>query len=142
MRFPSRKDWWLTIIIWGSMLYLIGVGGYTLIFEDFSMGRFILVLICLFLVPLFLLWMWLRTYYVIEEEQLIIKFGPFKKVIPINTIISVKKTMNPFSSPALSIKRIEILYGHYEMVLISPYDRDEFIDILKKRCPQIKEINS
>jgi hypothetical protein len=67
---------------------------------------------------------------------LVIKYGPFKKIIPLNTIKSVKKTMNPLSSPALSLKRLEIIYGQYNMVLISPKDRDEFMKILSKHCPQ------
>jgi hypothetical protein len=31
MKFPSKKVWWLTIIIWGAMLFSIGSGGYALI---------------------------------------------------------------------------------------------------------------
>ncbi|RDW18030.1 hypothetical protein CWR45_10245 [Oceanobacillus chungangensis] len=52
-----------------------------------------------------------------------------------------KKTKNPLSSPALSLKRLEIVYGQYNSVLISPFDREEFIRILSKRCQHIKIIS-
>jgi membrane protein YdbS with pleckstrin-like domain len=136
MKFPSKKDWWLTIIIWGAMLFAMGSGIYSLIFEESNFIDFVIVLILAIMLPVFLLWMWLTTYYVLDESNLVIKYGPFKKIIPLNTIKSVKKTMNPLSSPALSLKRLEIIYGQYNMVLISPKDRDEFMKILSKHCPQ------
>ncbi len=71
---------------------------------------------------------------------MIIKYGPFKKVIPLNLIKSVKKTTNTLSGPALSLKRIEIVYGQYDFVLISPKDRDEFMRVLSKYCPQAEII--
>jgi hypothetical protein len=136
MKFPSKKDWWLTIIIWGTMVFAMGSGIYSLIFEESKFIDFVIVLILAVMLPVFLLWMWLTTYYVLDENNLVIKYGPFKKIIPLNTIKSVKMTMNPLSSPALSLKRLEIIYGQYNMVLISPKDRDEFMKILSKHCPQ------
>lgn len=140
MKFPSKKDWWLTIIIWGAMLFAIGSGVYTLIFEESNLIDFVFVLIFTVMLPVFLLWMWLTTYYVLDESNLVIKYGPFKKIIPLNTIKSVKKSMNPLSSPALSLKRLEIVYSQNNMVLISPKDRDEFMKILSKHCPQAEII--
>lgn len=138
MNFSSKKDWWLTIIVWVPMLFFIGIGGYTLLYKEFSIGGFVLIFILMVILPIQLLWMWLTTYYVLDDSHLVIKYGPFKKVIPLNTIKSVKKTMNPWSSPALSLKRLEIMYGKYDIVLISPIDRDKFMEIISERCPQIK----
>lgn len=47
----------------------------------------------------------------------------------------MQKTMNPLSSPALSLKRMEITYGQYDFVLISPINRDQFMKELSTRCP-------
>lgn len=138
MKFCSRKDWWLTIILWGPMIFFIGVGIFTLVYTVNSIASFVIVLTLMVILPILILWMWLTTYYVLDESNLVIKYGPFKKVVPLTTIKSVKKTTNPWSSPALSIKRLEIIYEQYNMVLISPMDRDEFMKILGKRCPQIK----
>jgi hypothetical protein len=136
LKFASKKDWWLTAIVWGSMLFAIGSGVWALIAEPIGgIGEFLTVLILSILLPVFLLWMWLTTYYVLDESSLIIRFGPFKKTVPLKEIRSVKKTSNPLSSPALSLQRLEIRYGRYDYVLISPKDRDEFMKLLAKKCP-------
>lgn len=138
MKFKSRKDWWLTFIVWLAMLIALGSGVYELIYHTPKLLEFLAIFSLSVILPLFILWMWLTTFYVIAENNLIIRFGPFKKQIPLDTINSVKKTMNPLSSPALSLKRIEIEYGQYNTILISPIDRDMFINILAKQCKDIK----
>jgi len=138
LKFTSKKDWWLTAIIWTAMLFAIGSGGYALIKETPSLGDLLLTMTFTFLLPILILWLWLTTFYLVEEDNLIIKYGPFKKTIPLESIKSIKKTMNPLSSPALSLKRLDIEYGQYQNVLISPKDRDEFMEILSKRCPNAK----
>ncbi|MFD2169602.1 PH domain-containing protein [Tumebacillus lipolyticus] len=140
MKFVSKKDWWLTLLIWGTMLLLIGSGIFTLATEQVSTAEVLFLTMVTILLPLFFLLLWFTTYYVVEEENLVIRFSFFKKTVPLAEIRSVKKTSNPLSSPALSLKRLEIRYGRYGSVLISPLDRDEFIKMLKKRCPQV-EIN-
>jgi hypothetical protein len=135
LKFKSKQDWWLTAIVWGPMLFAIGSGVMALITEPVSFGEALLLFCLTLLLPVILIWMWLTTYYVLDESSLIIRFGPFKKVIPLNEIRSVKKTSNPLSSPALSLKRLKISYGRYDFVLISPTDRDEFMKILAKKCP-------
>lgn len=137
MKYQSKKDWWLTIIVWGAMLFAIGSGGYALIEGTSNIGESIVTSLSSIILPIFILWMWFTTYYVIDEKNLIVRFGPFKKIVPLNSIKSVKKTMNPLSSPALSLKRLEIVYGQYNSVLISPKNRDEFIEVLLQRCPHV-----
>lgn len=138
LKFTSKKDWWLTMIVWGSMLFAIGGGGFALSVMPPTIGELLVVGALSILLPIFLIWTWLTTYYVLDENNLIIKYGPFQKTIPLDTILSVRKTTNPLSSPALSLQRLEISYGNYDFVLISPKDRDEFMDILAERCPQAK----
>jgi membrane protein YdbS with pleckstrin-like domain len=140
LKFKSRKDWWLSIIVWITMILAIGSGLYELIDKTPNILDFIIIFTLCVILPIFILWMWLTTYYFVDENNLIIKFGPFKKIIPLDTIKSVRKTTNPLSSPALSLKRLEIVYGYYNSVLISPIHRDEFIEILSIRCKNIKII--
>lgn len=136
MKFPSKKDWWLTVIVWGAMLFSIIGGSRELLAGDLGTSEMLPFILFSVILPIFILWIWLTTFYVLDENNLIIKYGPFKKTVPLNMITSVKKTMNPLSSPALSLKRLEIAYGQYNIALISPKNRDEFMDILRKRCPQ------
>jgi hypothetical protein len=137
MKYVSKKDWWLTVV-WGFMLVSMGSAILALLAGNRSVGEILVVLILGVFLPIFVLWIWLTTYYVLDEHNLIIKYGPFQKTIPLSAIRSVKKTTNPLSSPALSLKRLEIFYGTHDVVLISPPDRDAFIRILAERCPQLR----
>lgn len=141
MKFKSKKDWWLAIIIWGAMLFAMGSAIYGLFTTPAGVMDLLIIIPCAFFIPIFILWLWFTTEYILTEKSLIIRYGPFKKEISLHTITSVRKTSNPLSSPALSLKRIEISYEKYNMVLISPKDRDNFIKLLMERFPNIKEIS-
>ncbi|WP_173917509.1 PH domain-containing protein [Halobacillus sp. Marseille-Q1614] len=136
--YKSKKDWWLAVILWGALLYVMGNGLYSLVTERMGMGEFLSVLFLSLVIPVFILWLWLTVAYIIEEEELIVKYGPFKRRIPLYSIKTLKKTMNPISSPALSLKRIELVYGQYSTILTSPKDRDEFMQTIKERCPHVR----
>jgi hypothetical protein len=138
MKFPSAKDWWLTLIVWGAMIAAIGSGIFSITQESLPTSEIVMTSLATIGIPIFVIWLWFSTYYVIDEKNLLIEYGPFRKTVPLHTITSVRKTNNPLSSPALSLKRLEILYGKYDTALISPKDRDEFIKILAEKCPQMR----
>lgn len=72
-------------------------------------------------VILFVVHMFLTTKYTIEGDKLVIKCGfLYHKTIDINTIRRIAETNNLLSSPATSLDRLEILYGKFDSVLISP----------------------
>lgn len=137
MKYPSKQDWWIILLAWIPLVATIGLGLFTMVEKASTLSEQILVFASCLVVPLFFLWMMMTTYYLIEEKNLVIRFGPFKKTVPLASITSIRKTRNPMSSPALSLKRIEILYNRYDMVLISPKDRDAFIQVLSERCEQL-----
>lgn len=76
----------------------------------------------------------LGTYYWIDDNRLLIRSAfIFKWDIDISSIVAVRKTNNPSSSPALSLDRIEVIYdGGNRSVIISPAKRTDFIDSIKK----------
>ncbi len=119
------------------MLSGVVSGIYGIVSGNPGVGKTIVIVILAFVLPIFVIWMVHGTHYILEEDQLKIKFFPFKKTIPYEKMRSVKKTTNPLSSPAPSLKRIEITYGRYDFALISPKDRDLFIKELKQRCPHL-----
>jgi uncharacterized membrane protein YdbT with pleckstrin-like domain len=137
MKFPSKKDIWLEIIFWVSMIVSLASACIAFITGKTSFGESIFLFIFTIVLPIILIWLWFTTYYVLDNKELVIRSGPYKKRISLEKIISVKKTLNPLSSPALSLKRIEITYEKYGMALISPKDREQFIKMLKERCPHV-----
>lgn len=138
MKFKSKRDLSLTLVVWVPLLFVFGIGVFTLLSTRPGIGLAILVVFLTFIIPLFMLWVWLATYYVLDDRNLIIRSGPYKKVIPLSDIRSVEKTRNPLSAPALSLDRLEIKYGKYGFALISPEDRDAFIEMFERQRHQMK----
>jgi hypothetical protein len=124
MKFQSKKDLWLGLLIWipigGGLMTSLMNGGW------FIKGL-LLTTSCL------VAWIWFVTYYYISDDLLMIRCGPFKEKIKIEDIKSIKKTRNPISSAALSLDRMEIRYGDYGMTIISPKHEEEFINLLIKQ---------
>jgi Bacterial PH domain len=134
LRFTSKRDVWLGFILFGSIGYGTFLSISALISEESSIGESFFALLLNLVIILFICWLWLSTYYVLDEKDLVIRCGPINKRIPYREITSAHKTWNPLSSPALSLKRINIKY-QFGMALISPKDRDSFLRMLKERCP-------
>ncbi|MFN6378899.1 MAG: PH domain-containing protein [Flavobacteriales bacterium] len=78
------------------------------------------------------------TTYTIKGKELEIRFGfLYKQKIDITTIREIKETNNPLSSPAASLDRLDIRYGRSGSVLISPKDKQKFVQALLEVHPEI-----
>jgi hypothetical protein len=87
----------------------------------------------------FITHMLLTTYYIVDGQTLVVKCGFLVNMkIDINTIKSIKETNNALSSPAASLDRLEISYGKYDNVMISPKEKAEFISALININPSIE----
>ncbi len=125
MKFKSKVDWWFYLLV--IILPLILMINLLVTIAGLNATQLIVVVIIFALVMLLPLWLLLRTYYIIKNNSLIIKSGPFKWDIKISEIASVKPSRSLLSSPALSLDRLEIIYEGTKSVLISPINQKEFI---------------
>lgn len=88
---------------------------------------------------LFVLHMLATTYYIVEGHHLTIKCGLlFNKTIDIHSISKVRETNNPASSPATSLDRLEICFGKYDSIMISPKQKEDFLRDILVLNPQIE----
>jgi hypothetical protein len=134
MKFQSKIDLWLVILIFGALAFSFGSALVPVLKGEASMNQaLVTVLLAAFFSGLFI-WLMKTTYYVLDDKELIIRSGPIRKKILYYEIKSARKSRNPISSPALSLKRIEILHV-FGMALISPKDRDKFLTLLAEKCP-------
>ena len=79
------------------------------------------------------------TYKINDKKELLIKCGfLYNSTIDISKIKSIERTRNPISSPAPSLDRIELKYGKWDSVIISPEDKVGFVNELVKINPDIK----
>ncbi|HLN19936.1 MAG TPA: PH domain-containing protein [Bacteroidales bacterium] len=89
-------------------------------------------------VALFCAYLFSSIEYIIEDQLLIIKSGFFFTVrIRIESIKRLEETHNPLSSPAASLDRIAIYYNNFNVVLVSPKEKAEFINKLVSINPHI-----
>jgi len=131
-RYKSKIDLWLIIIL---TLVFGGIVIFSIIKKEWI--GFIIAII-----PTIFIWnMFRSTYYIITEEELIIRCGIFYKlVIKISDIRKISESNDLISSPALSIDRLEILYNRFDTILISPKKKYEFLQSIETLKPDI-EIN-
>lgn len=128
-KYPSK-------IGWGILLPLVFIILTSTIFMAFSkawLGLAINLIVAAFILHLFA-----HTYYVIQGTQLIVKSGfLFHARIDILSITKISETNNFISSPALSLDRLEIRYQPRSSVIISPKDKQGFLEHLLQINPNI-----
>jgi type VI protein secretion system component VasK len=126
-RYPAARDWWATLLIWGTVLVTVWAGAKILgaTGETPVTSVFLLVLV---LAVAFLLWVLYGTWYELDHRELRARCGPFTTNIALDRIGAIVRSRNPASSMALSLDRLAVLdRGGRLLVLISPRDRDAFL---------------
>ena len=105
---------------------IVGGTGILMAYEKVWPG-----LIVILLVVAFISHMISTTYYQINKGTLRVRCGFFfDKSIDIDAIKDIKETRSPISSPATSLDRIIISYNKFDTVLISPRDKEGFVNHL------------
>ena len=134
-KYKSKVSYGLLIAI-----SLIMFGPFMFKLSDYTLNTQRILGILLLLVTFALiLHMFLTTIYTIDNDKLKIKSGFFSyKPIEISEIKRIKKTNNIISSPAASFDRIEIQYGKFKSIIISPKDKLNFCKDLNELNPEIK----
>lgn len=123
--YRSKIDWWLIIVIFIVFCYPMIEGILSKDYIMFSVSFGILSLVFL---------MFKSIKYKIDGETLKIWWTK----IDIKSIKKIYSTNNPLSSPALSLDRIAVVYNTYDEILISPKEREAFVQELLKINPKIE----
>ena len=133
MRFESKRDLWLVVLMRGlPVLALAVIVAATRDYRGAIAGAIILLIVELFFFETLLR----GTYYIVEAPALIIRSSIFQWRVPINEIRAVTPTRSPLSSPALSLDRLRIDYGT-RAIMVSPDDPRRFIEALRAINPSI-----
>jgi hypothetical protein len=136
--FKSKVDKFIVVLTIFPLLF-------TLIF--FLNKGDLLPSILILIIAIFVSSIFLKTNYIVKNEILHIKSSFLINLeIEIKSINKIQKSNSWEKSPALSLDRIEILYNEkpavrynfFEHVIISPADKQEFIDSLLKINPSIE----
>lgn len=129
-KYPSKISYGLLSII---LIVLIG-STIPLLSPPIWLGLLINCLLLLFIAHLYS-----NTYYLIDERFLIVKSGfVINMKIDIQMVNSIKETGSIISAPALSFDRLEVNWGEYAGVVISPREKHKFIEHMTNINPQIE----
>ncbi|MGC4056696.1 MAG: PH domain-containing protein [Chitinophagaceae bacterium] len=131
MTFKSAIQWGLFIPL---IIILIGTG--VLI----ACSGFWWILVLNLLLSVFILQMITATSYRIADGNLYIRCGiTFRQTIPVSSVCRISTTTSILSSPAASLRnRLEIKYGKYNSVIISPADGTGFVTAMQAVNPEIE----
>ncbi len=132
MKYRSRISVLLTVIIMVILFLIEAIGSKDSVSVLLSLSIMFIVLVLVFG----------SINYTISGKRLIIRTLGFKMAtIDIVMIKLLRRSYSPLSSPAASLKRLEIKFyykGRVETALISPVREPEFIEKLKEINPNIK----
>ncbi len=135
--YKSKKDQWLVWLTWFSNTVIIFSVIYLFFMEGITTYSLVYG-ISMILVVLFLYYILNLTYYVIKDSELFVRSFFFKWTIEINTIEKIFPTNNMLSSPALSLDRLMIIYGDGKEIMISPENKNEFLNDIATQNPDLK----
>ena len=128
--YKSKIDIWLVVLFYVMMLLptlvaLIDMFSWIMVALDVLLLGFVSIIL-------------FNTKYIIDGELLYIKCGflPKEKCF-ISQIVKIKNTHNIISAPAISLDRIEIRLNNRQQLIISPLDKEKFINHLRAINPNI-----
>ena len=128
-RFRSKIDNWLLMLVAVSVIAQVASLVFFLRFEPPS-GEKAVACVLISLVLVLILSLLVRTHYTVTPDELVIASGPFTWRIRRSLIRSVEPSRAMWSSPALSLDRLKIVYGEGKWILISPADKQGFLRAL------------
>jgi hypothetical protein len=134
VRFRSRVDWWLAVLL--VALPAIGLVAAIALQLSGDGGAFVGWLSLLGIVLLYVGVVW-PVAYELGADDLVIRFGLVRSRMPYGEIRGVAPTRSVLAAPALSMDRLAIDVGGRTGAVISPDDRDGFLDALASRAPHL-----
>lgn len=135
LTFRSRIDWWLAALIFVP-LGVAAWRGSAEVWHSPTPGNWVAAIV-VGLALTITVWLYATTAYDVESTALVVRAGPLRERIPIASIRSIERSRTLIASPALSLRRLEIAYGTYDIAVVSPADQAGFIAALVERNPAI-----
>lgn len=126
--YPSAYDRWLLLLLYASplTLLLLAAFGYQQDRPEL-VGTCLMLAVALALVNLVLTW---PCRYTLTEDTLNIRCGLLCRSIPLQRIVGAELSRSWQSSPAMSLRRVKIRLDDGGYRIISPADRQRFLDDL------------
>ncbi len=135
MRYRSRISILLLIFLFGVFFFPMLDG------KDLLVKSIVIGIVYIFTMLICLLIFSKITYTIMGCRLIIRMLESNMAIIDIARIKAIKRSYNPLSSPAASLKRLKVKFynkGRLETALISPKRESEFLEKLKEINPNIE----
>ena len=136
--FQSKRDGWPAGVLAGAGLGL-ALGGVAAAntaetWDLRALGSVLLIGAVL------VLWVLAGTYYLVTESDLVVRCGPLRWRIPLASIETIVPTREAAGGPALSLDRFRVACRAPApaAILVSPAEREEFLDEVGRRAGHLK----
>lgn len=134
--FPSKIDTWLLVVL---VLSLLPAGaGVVAAIHNATVGERAITVIGAVVGLGLPVWVMAATRYTVSPDTLLVRSGPFRWRIPTASIVEVRATNNPLSSPALSLDRLDVVTDKGRHIRLSPDDKRGFCAALSEANPKIQ----
>lgn len=140
MYFVTKKDITYSFVIWGAIAISSLIVIIPIIYAT-SIFHLLWVLLGLLIIAFFI-WLWFGTGYKVENDTIKIEHGPLKETVKIRDVKKISKEKNFLAAASLAIDRLELRYGRYGSVFVSPKEEYEFIKLLLNKNPEIQMDNN
>jgi hypothetical protein len=136
--YPSKRDGWLGALLWVTVLGMV-FAAISFWQEPASLGVRLGFALLMGASGAFVVWVLYSTSYRLSGGQLLIRSGPFRWSVPLDSIEEIQPTRNILSSPACSLDRLRIRYrGSRYGVMISPESKSAFLQDIASRSPGLR----
>ncbi len=132
--YRSKVDWWIALVL--CVLPVVSVAVPIALVLDGKSSELPLGIGSILFVGAIYFGLVFPMRYGVDDTYLLVRFGVCCQRIPLADIMEVHPTHNPLSSPALSLDRLHVQYGQsfFKAVMISPADRNRFLDELAQKA--------
>ena len=138
--FLSSKNAYTMVLMWSIVVFMIVMLGYTFNSGELPIAPFII----LSLATALILWVLLDTRYVIKNNFLLYRSGPFRGRIDIAKIQKIKRHSGMFvpvsMKPALDTKGFIITINNFDDVFVSPKNSAIFLEEIQKINPKVEVV--
>ena len=135
--YASKRDTWLVVVLLLSTAGMVWAGVAVWISMESLVFRASYALIMLGSAALVGSLVY-ATNYRLTSEDLLIRSGPFRWRVPIESIEEVVPSRSVLSGPSLSLDRLQVKYRKSTWgVLISPEEKDDFLRDLASKAPAL-----
>jgi hypothetical protein len=143
--YRSKIDWWLGLVISVGVLVILSSSVALLVNPPQDDVPAIWIALAMLLMAAFMVWILFSVRYTVTATDLLVRAAFLRWRVPLDQITEVYPTHNPLSSPALSLDRLRVNYKRPSRrtwwVMISPKEKEQFLDDLAKAAGLEKEEN-